>query len=147
MSGIGITANVELADLVDMIIDDVRDHETIRNFILALDRAVADYNFTVDLRNRLNEAIYETWWQDIKKPIRRSITGEIKMLKTESLRWETTRQKDTAKWMIDTMPEGGCIIGQVYSDGVRMRQITEEQALRIAEILGGSPNNLRDSAF
>jgi hypothetical protein len=61
MSSIGITANVELADLVDMIIDDVSDHETIRNFILALDRAVADYNFTVDLRNRLNEAIYETW--------------------------------------------------------------------------------------
>ena len=57
MSSIGITANVELSELIGMIIDDVRDHETIRDFILALDLAVADYDFTVDLRNRLNEII------------------------------------------------------------------------------------------
>jgi hypothetical protein len=57
MSSIGISANVELTELVDMIIDGVRDHETIRNFILALDLAVADYDFTVDLRDKLNEAI------------------------------------------------------------------------------------------
>lgn len=59
MSSIGISANVELTELVDMIMDDVRDHETIRNFILALDAAVADYDFTVDLRDKLNEAIAE----------------------------------------------------------------------------------------
>ena len=57
MSSVEISANVELIELADMIIADVRDHETICNFILALDLAVADYDFTVDLRNKLNEAI------------------------------------------------------------------------------------------
>ena len=57
MSSIGISANVELTDLASMIIDDVRDYETLINFILALDLAVADYDFTVDLRDKLNEAI------------------------------------------------------------------------------------------
>jgi hypothetical protein len=57
MSSVGISVNVELTELVDMIIDDVCDHEAIRNFILALDLAVADYDFTVDLRDKLSESI------------------------------------------------------------------------------------------
>jgi hypothetical protein len=52
-----MSANVELTELADMIIDDVRDHETICNFILALDLAVADPDFTVNLRDKLSEAI------------------------------------------------------------------------------------------
>ena len=71
MSSIGISANVELTELVYMIIDNVRDHETIRNFILALDLAVADYDFTVDLRNKLNEAI------DAEDRVANSLVSEV----------------------------------------------------------------------
>ena len=59
MSSIRINSSVELYDLVEMIISDIRDHDVIRDFILELDRQVADYDFSVDLRNRLSKSINE----------------------------------------------------------------------------------------
>ena len=59
MSTVTIITDVQLNELVDTITHDVRDHDEICNFILELDRKVADYDFTVSLRDKLNEVIAE----------------------------------------------------------------------------------------
>ena len=59
MSSIRITSSVELDELVEMIISDVRDHEVIRDFILELDRQISDYDFSLNLIIMLSRSIDE----------------------------------------------------------------------------------------
>lgn len=57
MSKISIYTELELSTLASMVADSVRNHEEIKEFILELDLLIADYDFTVELRDELNKAI------------------------------------------------------------------------------------------
>jgi hypothetical protein len=52
-----ITVDVDLEALAYMLSDSVEDNETLINFILDIELIVADYDFTVGLRNALDNLL------------------------------------------------------------------------------------------
>ena len=59
MNSIEIYTTIELDRLAELISDNIMDDYIILEFILALDREIADYNFTSNLINMLRESINE----------------------------------------------------------------------------------------
>ena len=59
MNSIEIYTTIELDRLAELISDNIMDDYIILEFILALDREIADYNFTSNLINMLRESIDE----------------------------------------------------------------------------------------
>ena len=52
-----VLSRIELSELAEMIIDSAENPSEVMAFILQLDEAVCDYDFTFLLRNRLDEAL------------------------------------------------------------------------------------------
>ena len=59
MNSIEIYTTIELDNLAGLISDNIMDDSIILEFILALDREIADYEFTIKLINMLRESIDE----------------------------------------------------------------------------------------
>ena len=57
MSKVTVWSRIELSQLAKMIIDSAENPSVVMAFILYLDEAVCDYDFTLLLRNRLDEAL------------------------------------------------------------------------------------------
>lgn len=57
MSKIRIFADIETQYIVEAILYYIEDRDSIIDFILSIDMAVADRDFTVKLRDRLSEII------------------------------------------------------------------------------------------
>ena len=59
MNSIEIYTTIELDRLAELISDNIMDDSIILEFILALDREIADYDFTIKLIDMLRESIDE----------------------------------------------------------------------------------------
>lgn len=52
-----LSTMVTVGELVDFIAGSIHDHDVLLDFMVQLDEAVADYDFTVRLHRRISEAI------------------------------------------------------------------------------------------
>jgi hypothetical protein len=57
MNKVRMCCDMTLGEMVPIIVNQVRDRGRISDFILALDEAVGDIEFTTTLRDRLNSVI------------------------------------------------------------------------------------------